>query len=350
MARSKQSQKANKSIKEKELQDIGGAEGSIKSTSNKDRRKPKELAEISESEDDTQDEEPRGSRKKSEGTKNEEKRTFSRFRLPPEDENDDDEEPDSSTDSAIDETDGSTHQCLTILCSVLVVFIAVIAVIIAFLAPRSIDKADIETNLKQLENDFQNQSLQSFRKLKSRVLSYVEHRTSPQPFVLLVASAQDDQLTAKCFATRVAQLLTTSTVTINGSEYSTAVSDNAKLEIDDKLRSLFSKGKFPSAAIIHNLDMIPYGTTNLFYAYCDHNNPMYKEAAIIFTITLLQSYEVTLDEVAREGLVEKYLSNDSPWVKDKTFSSDIMGALISRITDIVIVVNKESKEVMEKLC
>jgi hypothetical protein len=215
---------------------------------------------------------------------------------------------------------------------------------------NSNDKIEIELSLKQLANDFPNQSQYSYKKLKSRVLSYIRHKTSPQPFVLMVASAEDDQPTGECFAKRVAQLFTTALVTINGSKYLNNTSDNAKLDIDGRLRNVFQKRKFPTAAIVHNLDSIPYGTTTLFYAYCDHDNPIFKEAAIIFTITLPQDYHIAAVEHDREGLVEKYLSKDSPWVKDEKFSSDIMGALISRITDTVIVVNKESEESLKKSC
>ena len=84
---------------------------------------------------------------------------------------------------------------------------------------------------------------------------------------------------------------------------------------------------------------------------CDHDNPMFKEAAIIFTITLPDNYPINDNELDREGLVEKYLAEGIPWVKDKEFSVDKMGALISRInTDTVIIVNKESKESLEKSC
>jgi hypothetical protein len=232
--------------------------------------------------------------------------------------------------------------------------VAVISLIFIMASPwpslNSNDKIDIELSLKQLANDFPNQSRYSFKKLKSRVLSYIRHKTSPQPFVLMVASTEDDQRTGECFAKRVAHLLTTALVTINGSKYLDNTSDNAKLDIDYRLRNVFQKRKFPTAAIVHNLDSIPYGTTTLFYRYCDHDNPVYKEAAIIFTVTLPEYYPINDNELDREGLVEKYLSEDSPWVKDEKFSSDIMGALISRITDTVIVVNKESEESLKKSC
>ncbi|XP_028394910.1 torsin-1A-interacting protein 2-like [Dendronephthya gigantea] len=209
---------------------------------------------------------------------------------------------------------------------------------------------NIELGLSQLENDYQNQPQFSYKKLRSRMRSYIHHKTSPQPFVLMVASAEDNQQTAECFANRIAKLLTTAAVIINGSKYSDTPSDDAKETIDELLRDEFGKEKFPTAAIIHNFDSIPYGTTSLFYAYCDHDNPMYKEAAIIFTITLPHSYQIGSNEVDREGLVGRYLKEDSPWVKDEKFSMDVMGGLISLITDTIIVVNKESKEALESSC
>jgi hypothetical protein len=254
-----------------------------------------------------------------------------------------------------DQPDGKYIQHTTLFTCILgpILFYIIVATIINKLSTPNSGNNNIVEEIEKLANDFQNQTPYSIKKLKSRVLSYIDHKTAPQPFVLLVAATQDDQQTAECFAKRVAQLLTTSSVVINGSKYSDTTSDNAKLDIDDRLRKVFQKGNFPTAAIIQNFDSIPYGTTNLFYAYCDHDNPMFKEAAIIFTITLPQDYHIVAvdHEHDREGLVEKYLSEDSPWVKDEKFSSDIMGALISRITDTVIVVNKESEESFkEKSC
>ena len=265
--------------------------------------------------------------------------------------------PKQGNEKRTEENSATLTETDTVLTNILIL-VSIVFVILAIAAAfvRSNNgfnlnrKIDIELSIKQLENDFQNQSLSSFKKLKSRMVAYMEHRTSPQPFVLLVASTQDNQPTADCFARRVTQLITNSQVTINGSKYSNITSDDAKSEIDEDLRDEFRKGKFPTAAIIHNFDEIPYGTTALFYAYCDHDNPMYEEAAIIFTITLPEDYDINSNEIEREALVAKYLSEDSQWVKDETFSSDVMGALISRITDTVIVVNQESRETLGESC
>ena len=254
-----------------------------------------------------------------------------------------------------DETDGmhsETNQwnlyCIPVL--IVVAGAVAITVVVSQHSFVQIDDIDIKTGIKQLESDFQNQSPTSFKKLESRALTYVRHKTSPQPFVLMVASMPDGQPTADCFVNQVAKMLAKTSIMINGSKYLDTQADEAKLKIDGRLRNTFQEGKFPTAAVIHNLDLIPYGTTTLFYAYCDHDNPMYKEAAIIFTVTFPQSYEMSADDHNREKLVEKYLAEDSPWVNDEAFSLDVMGALISRITDIIIVVNKESRESLEKLC
>ena len=241
---------------------------------------------------------------------------------------------------------------LTALLNAFVIVLAVIIISSGMISLfyNSNIKTDFEVSLKLLKSDFQNQTDETFKKLKSRMSRYIHHDTAPQPFVLLVASKQENHITATCFAKRVAQLLTTTSVIINGSNYAKIPSDDAKLEIDDHLRDVFQKNIFPTAAIIHNLDLIPYGTTNLFYAYCDHDHPMYKEAAIIFTITLPQNYHISDNEHDREGLVEKYLSIDSKWVKDKDFSIDVMGALISRITDTAVIINQENKESLGNLC
>ena len=257
-----------------------------------------------------------------------------------------------------DSTDGTKsvtdNTLINILIVVSMVAVFILAMVAAFARSNNLKNSsnniDIELSLKQLKSDFENQPESSFKKLKSRMVPYIKHRTSPQPFVLLVASVQDNRLAADCFARRVTQLLTTSQVTIDGSKYLNKTSDDTKLEIDEQLRNVFSKGKFPTAAIINNFDMIPYGSTNLFYAYCDHDNPMYEEAAIILTITLPQDYHIDSMELEREKLVEKYLSEDSQWVKDEAFNSDVMGALISRITDTVIVINEESGESLGKSC
>lgn len=237
-------------------------------------------------------------------------------------------------------------------------FGTVVAVLILtwsyFFHPQStLVHADIRPELDQLFQDFKNQSQRSEKKLKSRVVPYLNHSRSPQPFVLLVAAMQEDHQTADCFATRVGKLIGSKTVIINGSSYSNASSDEVKLEIDEKLRGAFQEGDFPTAAVIYNLDSLPYSTSELFYAYCDHDNPRYEEATIIFTVALPHRYDMRLstsDDIEREEMVGMYLQEDSQWAKDEKFDENVMGALLSRISDTVIIVSGESKESLEKLC
>ena len=326
--------------KEKALQEATTEETNLSSTDKDESETPPEEGTINESLLQNQDE-------GKDETETAEPRTEHAKKLPEKNTDDKPKRKQVAEKNKTENVQNKGHNSMYYIVVILPIFICVGIVAIKNYSDQIVS---IEVHIEQLANDFQGQSPYSFKKLKSRMLPYVTHKTSPQPFVLLVASMPDDQPTAECFANRVAKLLTPTSVIINGSEYLHTKSDDAKLEIDDRLRNVFQKGKFPTAAVIHNLDLIPYGTTTLFYAYCDHDNPMYNEAAIIFTITLPQSYEISDNEHHREQLIEKYLAEDSPWVKEETFSLDVMGALISRITDTVIVVNNESTESLEKFC
>lgn len=241
-----------------------------------------------------------------------------------------------------------------IICMAVVVFAVIYTTFLGLSHVTVMHIDDVKLGINKLFHDFKNQSPRSKKVLQNRVLPYINHTTSPQPFVLMVVAMQEDREAAQCFASRVGKLIVSEPVFIDGSQYSDVKSDQAKQEIDVKLREAFQEDHFPTAAIIHNLQSVPYGTTGLFYAYCDHDNPRYKEATIIFTVILPQNYSLlssaSSDEVKREGVVQTYLLKDSQWAKDEKFEESFMGALLSRITDTVIVVSGESKESLEMLC
>lgn len=241
---------------------------------------------------------------------------------------------------------------LILYCVAVVVVLAVV-IVSSLLSEQdnSTKPIDIQLKLDRLFQDFKNQSPRSAKKLRSRVMPYLNHTRSPQPFVLLVAAIQDDELAANCFATRVGKMINSKLLTINASLYLNDTGKKVKQDIDRRLRDAFQEGEFPTAAIIYNLDLLPYSTLDLFYSFCDHDNPLYKDATIIFTVMLPPEYHLmssTGDDIKKEGMVETYLQEE--WSKDEKFDENVIGALLSRISDTIIVMSGESNESLEKLC
>ena len=234
----------------------------------------------------------------------------------------------------------------------LILVVSVAVAVILIIAPNNeATFINVQPALDKLFQDFNHQPPRSAKKLRNRVLPYINRTRSPQPFVLLVAAMQENQLAADCFAERVGKIISSKPLKINASSYSNDTGDQVKLDIDKNLRKFFQKGKFPNAAIIYNLNLLPYSTLKLFYAYCDHDNPIFKEVTIIFTVMLPEQYHsllLTSDEIKKEGVVETFLQEK--WSKDENFDENMIGALLSRISDTVIVLSAESKESLEKSC
>ena len=227
---------------------------------------------------------------------------------------------------------------------VLAVFVAIAAIF--FSPPEPVMEPDFnfvkifEKGLGKLQLTFTNQSDRFWKILKNRGLAHLRKKLPPQPLVILLAAPPPAHDIVDCFAKELAKLLDpkhkSSLARIDGESEKTNPGDQAKKTMDNLLITKFMNGH--RVAVVHHLELLPAQSPLLFYSYCDNENAPHKNVAYIFTVHLPTEPDSSLPTNEAEGMVEKYLS-DIVW---SSYDQDAVGALLSRITDTVVLMKKES--------
>ncbi|XP_056319717.1 torsin-1A-interacting protein 2 isoform X2 [Danio aesculapii] len=165
--------------------------------------------------------------------------------------------------------------------------------------------------------------------------------------VILTAGLRAEK-TLGCLARRLATVFSAfhnaSILEINGNSKSTLDSDQVKLEIDEALKKAFEGDK--PAAVVHNFEELPPGSTLIFYRYCDHENAAYKNVFLVFTVklsvdeidpsvSLSQVEEMVLDHVK-----QKFITSEKS-AKFNQMDVDKLSGLWSRISHLVLPVAAE---------
>ena len=237
---------------------------------------------------------------------------------------------------------------------VILAVLAVVMCLVAAILNEPEMKTDLdypkifENKLSKIQSSFTNQTDRFWRILKNRCLAHLRNTNPRQPLVLLLAAPPPAHDVVDCLATKLGEMLDPrhkrNLAMVNGTVERSKQGTEVKKKMDDLLIDKFKQGH--RAALIHHLEHLPPPSPLLFYSYCDDQNALHKQVAIIFTVHLPREPDSSLPANEAEGTVEKYLSTEV-WSKE---DQDSVAALLSRVADTVALMNGEPSESVKTLC
>lgn len=203
-------------------------------------------------------------------------------------------------------------------------------------------------DLAGLQTVFPSQRSEFWKRSGKHLKSHLQTVKPTEPVSVILTAGLRAERTLGCLARRLATMFSAfhnaSILEINGNSKSALDSDQVKLEIDEALKKAFEGDK--PAAVVHNFEELPPGSTLIFYRYCDHETAAYKNVFLVFTVKLSVDEidpSVSLsqvEEMVLDHLKQKFITSEKS-TKFNQMDLDKLSGLWSRISHLVLPVAAE---------